>query len=619
MKFLFASLVLAGSLFAQSPVVIAGGGPQTGSPALGSALSVTQSVAVDSQGRVYFASQSRVFRIEGDGTLTRIAGGAISGFSGDGGLAVNAQLRTPYGLALDSAGNLYIADYGNHRIRKVDASGVITTFAGNGGVGLSGDDNAATGAMLHYPCGMAFDASGSLYFADSGNHRIRKINTDGIISNVVGYAYGGFGGDDAAAVDAHVYFPTDVALDTQGNLFIADYGNHRVRKVDTSGKITTYAGGAAGFAGDGAEAAKAQFNSPIAISIDRNNNLYISDYLNQRIRKISSSGSVSTVAGSGTGGFKGDNGAATSADVYYPRGLASDSGGNLVIADMYNQRVRRINSSGSIATVAGNGAFQFGGDSGQALQAQMNQPSAAVMDRSGNLYIADTANHRVRKVGTDGVVSTIAGDGTAGTNGLSYPSALAVDSAGNLYIADTGNDRIRMIPAGGSITSLTITPAVRAPAGLATDAAGNLYIADTGNHRVLKRSPGGDVTTLIDSNAGLNGPYGVAVDNAGSVYVADLYNQRVVKRAVTGELSVAVDPRENGFPVGVAVDAAGTVYVAYYGKHELVKRPVGGDVVKLLGSGDLYFPQGLGWTPAGELVISDTGNHRVLKLAVNPN
>lgn len=602
---------------AQTLVTVAGGGPSTGSPALSSSLTLTQAVTLDAAGRLYFSSQSRVFRLEANGTLTRIAGESTSGFSGDGGPAIDAQLRTPYGLAVDAAGNVYISDYGNHRIRKVDTAGIITTVAGNGDVGFSGDENAAINARLWHPCGINFDKAGNLYIADSGNHRIRKVTPEGVITTVVGYVAGGFSGDEDSALAAQVLYPTDVVFDSKGSMYIADSGNNRIRRVTPEGIMKTFAGtGSYTFGGDGGAATSAQFRTPIGIAVDASDNVYVSDYTNHRIRRIASGGTITTIAGSAEAGFSGDNGQGTSAKLYFPRGIAVDASGNITFADLYNQRIRRITSAGNISTIAGNGLFGFGGDGGSAFSAQLNQPSAAVKDASGNLWIADTGNHRLRKISPDGVVSTALGDGNANASGLSFPAALAIDPTGNLFIADTGNNRIRQVAPDGGVTNLSITPALRNPAGLATDAQGNLYIADTGNHVVLKRTPSGDVTTLIPYEAGLNSPYGLAVDTLGNLYVADLYNQRVVRRSAGGELSVVMEPRQNGFPVGVAVDGTGILYVTYYGQHELYSKAPGAVPQRLLGKDSLYFPQGLALTTSGELLISDTGNNRVVKITL---
>ncbi len=285
-------------------------------------------------------------------TISTVAGSGSAGFSGDGGAATAASLLAPIDVAFDASGNLYIADLQNQRIRKVNTSGIISTVAGNGDYGFNGDGGAATSASLNYPGGVAVDVSGNLYIADGANNRIRKVNTSGIISTVAGTGVGGFGGDGGAATGAGLNSPGGVAVDASGNVYIADVSNHRIRKVNTSGIISTVAGtGSFGFSGDGGAATSAGLNQPSDVAVDGSGNLYIADIGNQRIRKVSITGIISTVAGNGDYGFSGDGGAATAADLYYPRSLAVDASGNLYIADVGNSRIRKVNglANGSLA------------------------------------------------------------------------------------------------------------------------------------------------------------------------------------------------------------------------------------------------------------------------------
>ena len=333
-----------------------------------------------------------------DRTIETVAGGGSS--FGDRGAATAGQLNTPSGVALDGAGNLYIADTNNHRIRKVDAStGNISTVAGTGTDGYSGDGGAATAARLNSPSGVAVDGAGNLYIADTGNSRIRKVDSSGNISTVAGTGTDGYSGDGAAATAARLNSPSGVAVDGAGNLYIADTGNSRIRKVDSSGNISTVAGtGTRGFSGDGAAATSAQLRNPQGVALDGAGNLYIADRFNHRIRKVDSSGNISTVAGSATRGFSGDGAAATSAGLWGPWDVAVDGSGNLYIADRFNQRIRKVDSAGVITTVAGTGTRSFGGDGSAATAAQLNGPRGVALDGAGNLYIADSNNHRIRKV-----------------------------------------------------------------------------------------------------------------------------------------------------------------------------------------------------------------------------
>ena len=334
------------------------------------------------------------------GIITRFAGSLdssgipISGYSGDGAAATSAQLQFPSGIAVDS-GNLYIADQNNQRIRKVDSSGIITTIAGTGVEGYSGDGLAATSAQLAYPSAMALD-SGNLYIADTYNSRIRKVDSSGIITTIAGTGVYGYSGDGLAATTAELSDPVDITLDS-GNLYIADRANHRIRKVDSSGIITTIAGtGEYEYSGDGGLATSAKLYYPNSLAVD-SGNIYISDNINNRIRKIDSSGIITTIAGNGFSGYSGDGFAATTAELSQPLGIAVNSG-NLYIADYDNGVIRKIDSSGIITTVAGTGVYGYSGDGGLATNAKLFWPYDIAVDSSGNLYIADSLNHLIRKV-----------------------------------------------------------------------------------------------------------------------------------------------------------------------------------------------------------------------------
>ena len=331
-------------------------------------------------------------------------------FAGDGGPAVDARLSRPTGVTVDAAGNLYIADSGNHRIRRVDPSGIITTIAGTGEEGFSGDSGPATEAQLRCPSRVATDGSGNLYIADRCNARIRKVDPAGIITTVAGTGERGDGGDGGPATEAQLRSPNGVATDGSGNLYIADFGNFRIRRVDSSGIITTIAGtGEQGFSGDGGQAIDAQLGNPIDVTVDAAGNLYIADQSNRRIRRVDSSGTISTVVGNGASGFSGDFGPATEARLRFPSSVAADAAGNLYIADTFNYSIRRVDSSGTISTVAGNRVPGFSGDSFPAIDAQLEDPIDVTVDAAGNLYIADQQNHRIRRVDPAGIITTVAG------------------------------------------------------------------------------------------------------------------------------------------------------------------------------------------------------------------
>jgi hypothetical protein len=274
-------------------------------------------------------------------TITTVAGDGKQGFSGDGGPATSAMIFNAHGIAVDSSGNLYIADTDNWRIRKVSTSGIISTVAGKGTEGFSGDGGAATSAEL-YPWGVALDPSGNLYIADGRNYRVRKVSTSGIISTVAGNGTRGFSGDGGPATSAELGSPSGVAVDSPGNIYIDDEGNDRIRKVDISGIITTVAGGGSNGLAEGGPATSAEISDPVALAVDSGGNFYFADVNNGRIRKVSTAGIITTVAGNGDYGYNGDNIPALSAKLSTLWGVAVDSAGDVYFADEQNQRIRKV-------------------------------------------------------------------------------------------------------------------------------------------------------------------------------------------------------------------------------------------------------------------------------------
>lgn len=349
-----------------------------------------------------------------------------SGYSGDGGAATAAQIGTPNGIAVDTAGNFYFSDNANSYIRKVTPAGIIHTIAGNGSTGYSGDGGRATSAALNYPQGLCVDLAGNVYFADAGNYVVRKISTSGIITTVAGIpTSSGYSGDGGAATAAYLNGVSDVAIGTTGNLYIAD-GNSRVRMVNTSGIISTFAGGAYyDYAGDGGAATDASLNGPTGVAVDKYENVYIADNINNVVRKVSSgSGVITTVAGNGygagtfggfggTGLYLGDGGYATDAYLNQPNGVSVDFYGNLYIADQYNNVVRMVDAAyGTISTYVGDGtgASGYAGDGGAPTSAELNFAGYTAVDRSGNgnLYIADLGNNVIRKTSEHVMIHTAA-------------------------------------------------------------------------------------------------------------------------------------------------------------------------------------------------------------------
>jgi sugar lactone lactonase YvrE len=626
------------NVFGQSTTVTTYVGPVlpvSGYPAITQTVGVPQGVAPDGIGGFYLSSSThnQVYRVSAEGILTVVAGNGTAGYSGDGGPAIDAQFHYIHALAVDASGNIFVADTNNNRVRKINPAGIVTTIAGTGAWGSEGEGGAAASAQLAGPRGVAVDGAGNLFIADSGNNRIRRVSLSGIITTTAGNENGGYSGDGGPATSARLNYPTAIAVDMQGNLFIADRYNNRIRFVSSmgiittlaappsisdprgvavdfagnvyvadsgnnrirqisSGGISTIAGGSAGFSGDGGPAHDAKLSLPIEIAADALGNLFIADRGNYRIRKIDGTGIITTAAGRSDEG-----GAATSAQLNFPNAVAADQSGNLFIADTDSQRIRKVTPSGVVTTVAGNGAVGFAGDGGPAAYALLSYPAGVTVDDAGNLFIADTRNNRIRKVTSSGMISTLAGAG------LNDPHGVAVDSSGNVFVADTNNQRIRKIDSAGVISTVAGNgtsgfsgdggPATAAqlsfPVDVAVDENGNVFIADSSNHRVRLIRPDGIIHTIAGNgtegyggdggpaiSAALASPQGVDVDEAGNVYIADAQNQRV--RIVTTEGIIrtlvgtgafgyagdggAAESAQLALPLGVAADGFNTLFIA---------------------------------------------------------
>ncbi len=335
-------------------------------------------------------------------TITTVAGNGTAGFSGDGGAATAAELNYwTSGVTVDVSGNIYISDNSNNRIRFVNTAGIISTIAGNGSTGYSGDGGPATAASLHGPTGIVVDGSGNIYIADRYNNCVRKVDASGIITTLAGNGTSGYSGDGGTATAAKLNQPDGIAIDNAGNIYIADWYNFRVRKVNTSGIITTYAGtGAAGYTGDGGPATAATFNYVNSVATDLSGNVYVTDGSASVVRKIAPSGIITTIAGAGSGGYSGDGGPATAAALNAVRGVIVNAMGEIFIADRSNYCIRKVNTSGIISTIAGTaGSAGYGGDGGPATGAQLNAPNALALDAQGDIYICDgDVNSSIRKV-----------------------------------------------------------------------------------------------------------------------------------------------------------------------------------------------------------------------------
>ncbi len=448
-------------------------------------FSAPSGLALGPSGLIYVANasigNSTVVAADSSGTRTLVAGKGPAAFGGDGAQATHAYLNYPSGVVLDAAGNVYIADTDNNRIRKVGANGIIQTVAGNGFGFYSGDGGPAAAGFLGAPKCLAADALGNLFIADYNDHCVRKVDTNGIITTVVG---NGIAGETLAtfagqATNTEIDGPYALAIDANGNLFLSDWDYNQVLKVNANGLVNTLAGPGTTLN---------LLSAPDGLACDGANNLYIADRGNNCIRKIDVNGNITTVAG---GGSSLANGVlATSARVFAPEAVAVDANGNLYISIDGQSVVRKVDTSGIITTVAGNGSFGFSGDGRAATSAALNYPAGLVVDAAGNLFIADTANNRVRCVNTNGIIATVAGTGVAGYFGdggqavdawLNNPDGLALDPAGSLYVADTANNRVRKLLLTGSPTLVL----------------NNAGPADAGSYQVIVSNPWASVTTSI--------------------------------------------------------------------------------------------------------------------------
>jgi uncharacterized protein (TIGR03437 family) len=690
-------LLLAPYLFAQNTITTVAGTEYVfsgdGKPALSAPLGDVASVTLDTSGNPVFSDPGNavVIRVNPNGLVTVLAGNGIQGFSGDGGPATSAALNSPQGVAFDAAGNLYIADTGNDRIRMVTPSGVISTIAGNSLSVSSGDGGPAVQASFSLPIALAVDSSNIIYISDLTETsvgtaaRIRRIAQDGTISTLAGNGQAGSSPDNVPARTASLGDVEDIALDAKGNLYLADFSNNKVRKIDTNGILTTLAGdGQARFFGDNGPAAKASLYNPGGVFVDSANNVYISDTNNSCIRKVDAQGTITTIAGvPGHFGFSGDGASALNAVFEGVFGLVVDSGGNLFVTDTDNNRLRKIQSNGIINTVAGNGAFRLIADGTLAANAFLFGPQGVSIDGNGNTYVADTANSSVRKITRNGVISTIAGNGSreySGDNGpathagLASPVNVTPDGRGGLYIADTDNEVIRKVAADGTISTVAGNgtqgyggdngPATQAslssPQDVIWDSAGNLYVSDFGNNAIRRVATNGVITTIAGNpkitvlndggsalQAGLSRPRGLAFDAAGNLYVADAGNLRIRRISTSGTITTVAGggskivtatpiPATQAFlgsPQSIVVDGAGNLYFSDAFRDRVYEVSAStGNIAIVAGNGNIGYsgdggpatqaalnaPSGLALDASGNLLIADTFNNRIREILVTP-
>jgi len=553
------------------------GGSATGDngPASSALLLQAEGVTIDGLGNVYFADAgaNRVSKISPNGMIQTVAGNGTSGLSGDGGAATAAQLNQPYGIALDLAGNLYIADLGNARVRKVDAAGIITSIAGGGTSAPSSSKSIqAVSALLQSPRNVAFDATGNLYITDFSAQQVYKVDATGVLTVFAGTGKSGYGGDGASAALAQLSYPAGVAADAQGSIYIADSGNNAVRRV-WYGNITTVA---------------AKLPSPTGVALDSAGRLY-----------IASPNAPATAASAGA-----------NMQVVAANDVASDPGGTLYLTTAH--LIERLIGS-SLGTIAGTTGAANTGDGGSATLAGLSGPVALAITSAGDIYVAEQTANRIRKIAAGGTISTVVANSS-----LKAPAGVAVDSSGNVYFADTGNNAVRRISATGIIAD--VATMLNAPSCLRLGSDGSLYICDTGNNRILKVTAAGSQSMA----ASIAKPTGLAVAADGTLYVAS--GSQVVKFSPSGATSTALGQLSS--PAGLAIDSSGNLLVAESGMNRVLTVDSAGTITVLAGTGTSGFsgdggaanaaqlnnPLDVILDASGNILIADTGNNRIRKL-----
>lgn len=660
------------SLFAALAALLAVATSYTYTTLAGSSASVTSSqdgvgaaaqfdaprgLALDRAGALYVADtrNNTIRKITSDGTVTTLAGTA-----GTEGLVnatgATARFNEPYGIAVDASGNLFVADASNNAIRKVTAAGVVTTFAG--GTGAGSTDGPGASAKLDEPRGICIDSDGTLYVADYDNHLIRKITSAGVVSTLAGQADVP-GSADGTGSGATFRGPMGIAVDATGVIYVADSGNRAIRRITPSGVVTTLT------------ISGTRLGEIRGITVTSSGTILVADYSTHSIRSVTTAGAVTTLAGSIESAGAAD-GTTTTARFQYPSAVVVNSAGTVYVADTDNDTIRAITGS-TVTTFAGLAGRVLTAD-GQGTAARFDAPYSTAVDSTGVVYVADATAHVIRRIGTDGIVTTFAGlpgafgidDGTGDGARFYSPTGVAVDRAGNLYVADSLNSTVRKITPARVVTTLAGTGRTRgtadgtgaaarfdSPFGIAVDDNGNVYVSDSAANTIRKITSAGVVTTLA-GRAGTNGstdatgtdarfsvPYAVAVDGSGNVYVVDHGNHTVRKVTAAGVVTTLAgaagnagssDGRGTGarfrYPSGIAAGRDGTVYLADTDNQVIRSISSSGEVTTIGGSSGgtgstdgaattarFLNPKGIAVSSDGKLYIADLGN-RTIRLGV---
>ncbi len=599
-------------------VAAVGAAADTGAPSVEGDLISPSRLLVDGKGRLIVATLDAIHMIEPGRPAIVVAGNGKAGFAGDGESALNAQFNGNSGMAIDSGGNLLVADRGNGRIRRIDPFGWVSTIAGTGQGGSNGDGGPAVDASLDKPVDVAVGPDGSIFVAELGGHRIRRIRPDGVITTYAGNGLAGLSGDGGPAIDASLDSPRAIAVDSEGNLYIADWRNRVLRKVAVDGTITTVAGLASeGALREGRPAFSVALPPPLDLALGPEGTLYV---ILQGTRKIHllrpSSASEQTdecggaptapvprppliadglaviVAGDTDAGFSGDQGPVAEAQFAIPQSFAIADDGRILVADSGNHRIRVISTDGVVATLAGTGAPGYSGDGGPASEARISGPKAIEVDGRGNVFFFDSGNFRIRRVDTCGIIETVAGNGRPGSEGDGGPaliasfrdvSGLGFDVRGNVYVADPASNRVRVISKDGFINAfagngppesgpdggLARNTPLDGPADVTQRIDGSILIAEQRAGKIRIVSPSGVVTTLVGPGAGdakfegtveevrVQDPISLASDAEGNVYLAQLTAGLVSKIGPNGAVTIVV-----GNPVGTGISGDSALDVA---------------------------------------------------------
>ena len=642
-------------------------------------FSYPSNLAVDTTNNIYVAdtNNSTIRKITSAGVVTTLAGTAGAAGSTDG-TGSAARFLYPQSIAADTAGNVFVADTENHTIRKITSAGVVTTFAGTAGVPGSADGTGSA-ARFASPRGVAVDSAGNVFVGDSSNNMIRKITSAGVVTTFAGLASPGGGGSPGGSTDgtgsaARFFIPTGVYIDSADNIYVADENNSIIRKITSAAVVTTLAGTALSTGAADGTGSAARFYNPRGVAVDSAGNVFVGDTINQTIRKITSAGVVTTLAGS-PGSPGSADGTGTVGRFGLVTGLVMAPDGNLYASDQNNYIIRKITLAGVVTTLAGIAGQSGSTDgTGTGVAPKFNLPQGVTVDASGNIFVVDKINQTIRKITSAGVTTTFAGTlgvsgstdgtGTAAKFNFSITSGITVDASGNLFVADDGNYTIRKITSAGVVTTFAGTAGVQGgtdgtgsaarfsvPAGVAVDSAGNVFVAD--NQMIRKITSAGVVTTLAGqfassgsadgtgSAARFNNARDIAIDTSGDLYVADLSNYTIRKVTSAGVVTTLAGTagafgstdgtgsaaRFNS-PTGVAVDSAGNVFVADTTNNTIRKITSAGVVTTFAGlagaptgindgtgsAARFYGPQRLAFDSTGNLFVADTNQFSIRKI-----